>query len=381
MAATVNNHTPQLEHKQCKTDEFENILGFLRHHNPRWRFCGKAKRILSEIIHNLKRGETVKFKVGHGHTIEATVKNKLVETGLIEWDAGYHVRNAVTKFSTISPTPLFSAVVRRYCQARIGEDKHLGHWQDANTLQELIDFNSFATGHEVTYAHGTLDPAQRFNYLPDDGGFIRQRLINPIHSIKKTVRPTVKIGGEPTIQFDVVATHPQLLFHKCLQKPMDYDPYAIAEGHSEAEALRSAAKLAMMMMLNTSTRKSAGAAFRKALRKLENENIAGAVDRFVETQIIILDKVFERNPLLQPYFYQGMWRELMHWEANIAWACMQRLASEGILALTVHDEVIVQQQHLQTALAVYKQCWIGETGIGGMDIEPKIKVKDGADKP
>ncbi len=381
MTTVTNQHTPKFKHKSCKAIELENVLGYLRYHNANWRFCDKVRRELGEVVFNLNRSIKVQYKVGHGRTIQAKLRDKLVEAGLMEWSPGYYVKDRASKPSTITPTPLFQAAVNRYCQLKVGQDKHVGFWQDRDTLNELIDFNAFASEHEITITHGVIDPIQRFNYLPlpKGKGVIRQRLINSIHNIKKTVRPTVKIDGEDTVQFDVTATHPQLIFNFYLKQPMPIDPYDIAETHKDQKLIRDAAKIAVMMMLNNGGRKSAAAAFRKALRKLDNEPIKIAVDCFVESQISILDLVFERNPALQDFFYKSMYRELQHMEANIAWAFMRRLASEGIPCLTVHDEGIVKTPDLNIAIGIYKQCWIEEVGTQGLGIEPMLKIKKEAE--
>jgi hypothetical protein len=92
-------------------------------------------------------------------------------------------------------------------------------------------------------------------------------------------------------------------------------------------------------------------------------------------EIKFTERVLLYLSLLHPYFYQGLHRDLMHMDGNIAWACMRELASLGIPSLSVHDEFIVPRQHLNIALDTYKRCWIAETGIEGLDIEPIIKIK------
>lgn len=374
---TINQHVPDFEDSPCSAEELGNVLSFLKHRHSEYRFNGDAKRELGRLIYNLKRNIEVKFRVGHGHTVRATVKNKMVAAELLLWYPGYHVQgehDGVTQYSTITPTPLFFAAVNRFCQLKQGE-VHVGYWEDMETAHELILFNEFMKKHKVTHAHGEVNTPLRFNYVPAESGqgVIRQRLIHGVQSIKKTVRPSININGTQVVQFDVKATHPQLLLHKYHRQPMTFDPYDIATGHKDEKPLRNAAKLALMMMLNNEKRASAGAAFRKKLREQDNEIIRTAVDRYTESQIKILDDVYERNPLLQEFFYRGMHRELMHMEGNIAWACMKRLAAQDIPSLNVHDEMIVLPQHLQEAMSVYKDCWMEETGAG---IEPIITIKN-----
>jgi len=367
---------PKFLPKQCSKEEHSNILGFLKHCNPAYRFNEDAKSILGQMIHNLECGEEVPFRVGHGHTISATLKNKMKAGGLLRWEPGYHVKGRVFKHSTITATPLFFAAICRCCQLKHGGG-HIGYWKDTDTLNELIEFNEFIGTFSFTHSLGAFSPMQRFNYLSADAGgdAIRQRLINEIHNIHRDLRPTVKIDGEDTVQYDVTATHPQILHNKYLNKPMGFDPYDIAPDHEHSKELRNAAKKAVMMMLNNTSRKSAAAALRKELRKHDNEHISIAVNRYVKQQIVILDRVYDRNPLLQQFFYKGMYKELMHIEGNIVWDCMKRLAAQNIPSATVHDELIAQRRHQQVALATFKECWIEGTGIQGRGISPLIKEK------
>jgi len=378
MIEVHNTDKPKFMGKACKKPHLENVLSYLRFDRPKGRFCKKSKRILGQVIHNLIQHEEVQFRVGQGHTVEATIKNKLEKCDLLIWHPGHHVPNKSVSYSTIKATPLFHAVANRYCQLRIGKDKHIGYWEDTDTLGELIEFNAFARQHEFNYPHGEIDPTQRFNYLRGNQNQapVRQRLISQVQGIKKHVRPTIKIDGKDTARFDVTATHPQLIINCHYKQAMLFDPYDIAGGHEEGELIRNAAKIALMMMLNTESKKSAVAAFREELRKHDNESTRHAVDRYVKLQSYILDQVYEHNPLLEPFFYRSRYLELMHMDANIVWNCMRILASQGIPSLTVHDEVIVQQEYLQIALDTYKQCWIKETGIEGLGIEPQIKVEN-----
>jgi len=373
---TINQHVREFENKQCETTDQENVLSFLRHIQPKSRFSPKVIDGLSELIFNLKAGDKFLYKVGNGHTVRALLRDKMRCAGLIEWDRGYNMKERCSKKSTVQPTLLFTAVVKKYCQLKHGGG-HIGYWGDIDTINELIWGNSFLSRHHFSYVHGDLNPLIRFNYLPtgQDNQVTRQRLINDVHTLKKTVRPTIKIDGVPTIQHDVKATHPQLLLHRYLRKPMLFDPYDIAPNHKYAKHLRQAAKIAFMMMLNNSSKKSAGAAFRKSLKDEDNEKIRIAVDRYTQTKSHILDAVYELNPLLQEFFYCGMYRELMHMDGSIAWSCMMELARKNIPSLTVHDEIIVQPQHQQIALEAYKQCWIEVTGINGLNIEPIIVLK------
>jgi hypothetical protein len=231
--------------------------------------------------------------------------------------------------------------------------------------------------HSFACDNGPIDPLQRLNYLRmrGSGPVTRQRLVCSVHSMKKELRQTIIINGKGTASLDVTATHPQLLFHKYLKQPMDYDPYAIVKkAHPDFEPLRNAAKLALMMMLNTISRKAAAAAFRKKLKEQECRKMRVAIAGLTESQTKILDMVWDLNPLLQPYFYKMKCYELMHMEGNIMWDFMRQMEERNIPTLTVHDECIFPTASILTALAVFKKCWVNETEIGDMNITPNFII-------
>ena len=59
----------------------------------------------------------------------------------------------------------------------------------------------------------------------------------------------------------------------------------------------------------------------------------------------------------------GIGMQLFHKESNILVDVLEALMSEGIIALPVHDAVIVMEEHKQTTITIMKKVFKGHTGI------------------
>lgn len=370
-----NPDLPKFIKRQCTDKQFDAVAGFMNSNGRNYRFNDDVRLLLRQLIYNLIHTGSVQFRVGHGNTIEKRLRDRLLECGLIEWDRGHCYLGSSWKHSMISPTPLFHAVLNQWCQLKVGNkpnEKHEGYWEDLKSLKELMGFNEFMSSHDLHSPIGSINPIHRFNYLthPVSKEIFRNRLINEGHSLKREQRSDIQIDGQSTASFDVTATHPQFIFHSWLGRDMEIDPYDIGSGN---RLLRDAAKLALMIMLNTSTRRGAIAALLKELNEPDKMEVLDEVKRYFGTVSRVISAIEERNPDLKPFFYERKYVELQHHEANIMWLCQLKLMELGIPSLSVHDDLRIRIRDFDVARRVYEKSWMEETGI---QIKPKIKSKD-----
>ena len=77
----------------------------------------------------------------------------------------------------------------------------------------------------------------------------------------------------------------------------------------------------------------------------------------------ILRAVEKQHPVIFPLMTSGIGMQLFRKESNILVEVLEALRSEGIVALPVHDAVIVMEEHKQTTIMIMKKVFRDLTGI------------------
>ena len=77
----------------------------------------------------------------------------------------------------------------------------------------------------------------------------------------------------------------------------------------------------------------------------------------------ILGVVEKKHPLIFPLMTSGIGMQLFRKESDILVEILEALRSIGIVALPVHDAVIVMEEHKQTTIMIMKKVFKDHTGI------------------
>ncbi|MDC0013123.1 hypothetical protein OAE29_07810 [Octadecabacter sp.] len=77
----------------------------------------------------------------------------------------------------------------------------------------------------------------------------------------------------------------------------------------------------------------------------------------------ILRAVEKKHPVIFPLVTSGIGMQLFRKESDILVEVLEALRSEGIIALPVHDAVIVMEEHKQTTIMIMKKVFKDHTGI------------------
>ena len=77
----------------------------------------------------------------------------------------------------------------------------------------------------------------------------------------------------------------------------------------------------------------------------------------------ILEAVARKHPAIYPQMTSGIGMQLFRKESDILVEVLEALRSEGIIALPVHDAVIVMEEHKQTTIMIMKKAFRDHTGI------------------
>jgi hypothetical protein len=361
--------TIRLGNKSCSLYDLETINAFLKYCGLICRESTPRDKLLRRVIHNLSQRESFFYAVGSGSSKEHKLKGALDAAGLVEWFKQPYENGGRGK-SWMRPTPLFSNIITRPCQLKQG-DGHIPYFRDDVTTKELAELNAFLSGFDVQAPHVDLNALFRFNYVPHESGAIRQRLIHPLHNIKKLLRSEVTINGEPVVRMDVKSCHPQIILS--LQGlPMDYSPYDLDPDFKYAEDLVAATKLMVQMMLNNKNERSARSAFQSC------EDVKEAHRRAVLTRYPsytdFMKAVANHNPLLADWFYSARHAELMNLDGSIMFLFHQKMMAEGIPSLSIHDEYLVRRRDKDIAERLYAEAWQKVTGSSIVPIVLEVEM-------
>lgn len=174
-----------------------------------------------------------------------------------------------------------------------------------------------------------------------------------IQLLPEAERCEVRIGREPVKELDFVAMHPQLL-HAMEGLPFPDDPYRLPG------CTRDEVKDAFLIGLNADSERSAIAAL---ANKWSGEHMGGEDDESTvpadgsaseaggqnlkalrDRARFVLDAT-QRSTLLHKAFFTGIGLKLMRKDSDLLVAILIAAAREGIVALPIHDSLVVQERH------------------------------------
>ncbi|RWQ28878.1 MAG: hypothetical protein E5Y88_27235 [Mesorhizobium sp.] len=166
-------------------------------------------------------------------------------------------------------------------------------------------------------------------------------------SLPRLHRADLRINGEPIADLDFASMFPRLAYARIGAEPPEGDLYAIPglEGH------RAGVKAGFAAMLSSSN---------------EMTRLPSAVKDALPvgwTGRRLAQAIGERHPALVPLFGKDIAMDLMFTESCILVAVLLRLTRMGIAALPMHDGVMVQTQHRETARELMKAVAATQFGL------------------
>jgi hypothetical protein len=153
------------------------------------------------------------------------------------------------------------------------------------------------------------------------------RLYGPFwQNLNKQRRRQLTMDGVGVIEHDFAQLHPRLLYAQC-GRPIEGDAYSIG-GY---EGARAAVKLAWQILINAQSPKAAVPALAREL---------GGLERQVEAARL-LQALEDHHRPIAPAFYTGAGLTLQRRDSDLMMGILSQCLSEGIIALPVHDSLIV----------------------------------------
>ena len=153
--------------------------------------------------------------------------------------------------------------------------------------------------------------------------------------LRKYMRKDILIDGQPTMEIDYSAFHILMLYHR---EGIDYpnDPYTVCEGPERRQIYKAVGLIA----INAESNNSAYGAIRDELR--DRGIPAPRRDEPLKT---LVRKFREAHSGIEQHLFSDIGVTLQNIDSKIMNAILVRLIDHGILGLSVHDSVIVPEQH------------------------------------
>jgi len=233
------------------------------------------------------------------------------------------------------------------------------------TKKLLQNLNKLASSSKiVTNEAFRLDVqlTQILNEQTNRGGRLYMNGINNFQSLSKTERAKVTIDDLPIVTYDYCGFEIALLYSRDGHTLPSSDPYDIIgdmQGYDK-ELLRSLAKTALIIMLNTNSKKEAFQAVNNYISNTLN------VDKLVESGKIPYDFIqvsdmimhlLVKHQCVSHRFFKGMGGELQFLGSSIASHILEYFFQRGIVCLQCHDSFSVVEEHKELLASVMEKAW------------------------
>jgi hypothetical protein len=163
-------------------------------------------------------------------------------------------------------------------------------------------------------------------------------------TIHSSVRDCILINGKPTVEIDYRGIHVLILYAK---EGLDYakqgqgdDPYRLetAFGSDWCDSLRALAKIALLILVNASDRRSAIKAIRReAAKEPLTKRWSGEIVR-------VVDALVARHAAIAKHFFSGAGLRLQFDDAQIAERVIGRFLELRKPILSIHDSFVVMEE-------------------------------------
>lgn len=237
-----------------------------------------------------------------------------------------------------SPLPLYRAILASKSGTRLKKYKDL---IDSVTL-------SLANGHQVFEKI----------YLVKHQARWFQKGIHGYQSLPSKERKHLLINGEPTIELDYKNLHPNLLLNMA-GSPCDnslYENVLRDMGLRVCKARRKALKLIVLVAINIGSR--------SAFTRYVKEKMTKSINTLGVHPSLIYKSLDKLYPMLKPHICTGKHAlTLQQKDSEIMEDVLETLAGDGIVALPLHDSIIVPAQHKDLARQVMVESYEKHSGF------------------
>ena len=235
--------------------------------------------------------------------------------------------------------------------------KYQDYQEDEATLalrQQMTDINAWLCKADISCSHPQVDPTQRrlrriFNNSDfAQGGRLYGGFWQAMSSDDR--QEHILIEGDCCVELDYGQMSLAILYGLTGTKPPEGDLYDLSAEGIPTD-YRKGVKKVIQALINSS---KVPTKMPKGVRKLipSRYNIKD-----------ILEAVAKKHPAIYPQMTSGIGMLLFRKESDILVDVLETLRSEGIVALPVHDAVVVRDDNSDKAKAVMKKVFKEHTGI------------------
>jgi len=161
-----------------------------------------------------------------------------------------------------------------------------------------------------------------------------------IQTIRSEFRKKLLCNGQPTVEYDYVALHPNLLYSRCGIK-LSTDPYKIAGYKKERKII----KLLFNMLINARTERGALSALKDKIEDSDELKKKFEYCRDKEWIKEAIAAIKKKHVKIKQYLGTGVGKELQKEDSEIAEKILLELTRRKIHAVCIHDSFIVQEQY------------------------------------
>jgi hypothetical protein len=230
---------------------------------------------------------------------------------------------------------------------------------DKTTLsprQQMTDINAWLDTAEITCSHPQVDPAQRrlrriFNNSDfAQGGRLYGGFWQAMSSDER--QEHILIEDDWCVELDYGQMSLSLLYAEAQAQEHlpSGDLYDLSEYGFPTES-RPGIKKVIQAIINSPElpRRLPKGARKHFPSRISLRDVLRAVER--------------KHPVIFPLMTSGIGMQLFRKESDILVNVLEALRSEGIVALPIHDAVIVMEEHKQTTITIMKKVFKDHTGI------------------
>jgi hypothetical protein len=158
------------------------------------------------------------------------------------------------------------------------------------------------------------------------------RFYCPAQNIPGSARLLATVNGEPVVELDFVSMHVALAYNICGATMDGGDPYEIPR------FTREQGKAALLTAFNATT-------MAKAIAALTDGRSGKPLFRTHKDAATILEALKIRHAPIAIMLWSDAAMKLMYLDSRIMLAAIDRLISQGIQAIPIHDSIMVPAQH------------------------------------
>ena len=220
--------------------------------------------------------------------------------------------------------------------------------------QQMTDINSWLQGADITCSHPQKEPSQRrlrriFNNSDfAQGGRLYGGFWQAMSSDER--QEHILIEDDWCVELDYGQMSLAILYGIAGKPPPEGDLYDLSAEGIPTD-YRKGIKKVIQALINSS---KVPTKMPKGVRKL-------IPSRYSIKDI--LEAVARKHPVIFPLMTSGIGMQLFRKESDILVEVLEALRSKGIIALPVHDAVIVMEEHKQTTIMIMKKVFRDHTGI------------------